>query len=59
MECTVPQALYRIVQLAGITPLSGTTNDEHMKEDVAVEHINFNKDLESNLHSIRSLVGVL
>jgi len=59
MECTVPQALYRIVQLAGITPLSGTTNDEHMKEDVVVEHINFNKDLESNLHSIRSLVGVL
>ncbi|KIM75943.1 hypothetical protein PILCRDRAFT_98815 [Piloderma croceum F 1598] len=57
-ECTAPQALYRIVQLAGITPLSGTTKGEHMKEDVAVEHIAFGEELSSHLHSIRNLIGV-
>ena len=57
-ECTAPQALYRIVQLTGITPLSGTTKEEHMKEDVAVEHIAFGEELGSHLHSIKNLIGV-
>lgn len=38
-SCTSAQALYKLAQLYGITPLSGTTNEEHMKEDVAVEKI--------------------
>jgi len=58
-KCTVPQALYRIVQLAQITPLSGTTNERHMKDDVAAEDITFEEELGSHLHSIRSLVGLL
>ena len=37
--CTPAQALFKIAQLNGITPLSGTTNETHMDEDVAVEGI--------------------
>ncbi|KAH9896138.1 Aldo/keto reductase [Cubamyces lactineus] len=37
--CTPAQALFRIAQLHGITPLSGTTNETHMDEDIAVEAI--------------------
>jgi len=56
---TAPQILYRIVQLAGIIPLSGTTNEQHMKEDVEVDHLNFDEKLSGHLHSIRDLVGLL
>ncbi|KAH9858850.1 Aldo/keto reductase [Lenzites betulinus] len=39
--CTPAQAVFRFAQLHGITPLSGTTNDKHMEEDVSAEQINF------------------
>ncbi|KAI0829650.1 Aldo/keto reductase [Trametes gibbosa] len=38
--CTPAQALFRFAQLHGITPLSGTTSEKHMDEDIAAEHIN-------------------
>ncbi|KAH9944724.1 NADP-dependent oxidoreductase domain-containing protein [Amylocystis lapponica] len=44
-NCTPEQALFRLAQLHGITPLSGTTNEQHMREDVAVQDI----DLENHL----------
>jgi diketogulonate reductase-like aldo/keto reductase len=56
-RCTVPQGLFRIVQLEGITPLSGTTNEHHMKEDVAAENIAFSDSVRSHLDFIRSVVG--
>ncbi|KAJ9107539.1 hypothetical protein QFC21_000997 [Naganishia friedmannii] len=34
---TVEQILFKFCQSIGITPLSGTTNEQHMKEDVEVE----------------------
>ncbi|KAJ9100698.1 hypothetical protein QFC20_005391 [Naganishia adeliensis] len=34
---TVQQVLFKFCQSIGITPLSGTTNEQHMEEDVAVE----------------------
>lgn len=34
---TVEQILFKFCQSIGITPLSGTTDERHMKEDVAVE----------------------
>jgi len=58
-NCTVAQALFRIAQLAQITPLSGTTDEQHMKEDVAVESINFSEEVESHLQTIRSLIGAV
>jgi len=30
------QAMYKLLMSLGITPLDGTTNSEHMKEDLAV-----------------------
>ncbi|EMD33668.1 hypothetical protein CERSUDRAFT_98230 [Gelatoporia subvermispora B] len=40
VNCTPAQMLFRVAQLRGVTPLSGTTSEQHMKEDVAVENIN-------------------
>ncbi|KAI0035857.1 Aldo/keto reductase [Vararia minispora EC-137] len=37
--CTPAQVVYRLAQELGVTPLSGTTSEEHMREDVAVEGI--------------------
>lgn len=37
--CTPAQALYRFSQSQGITPLTGTTSEEHMKEDLRVDKI--------------------
>ena len=31
--------MYKVAQLQGIIPLSGTKNEEHMKQDVAVENL--------------------
>ena len=36
---TVAQTVYKFAQLQGIIPLSGTKNEEHMKQDVAVENL--------------------
>jgi aryl-alcohol dehydrogenase-like predicted oxidoreductase len=38
--CTPQQAVYNLAQTLGITPLSGTKNEGHMREAVAAEHIN-------------------
>jgi len=42
-KCTPAQAVYRLAQLHGITPLCGSTNEEHMREAVAVEGIEFDE----------------
>ena len=34
--------MYKFAQLQGIIPLSGTKNEEHMKQDVAVENMPLN-----------------
>jgi diketogulonate reductase-like aldo/keto reductase len=55
--CSVAQALYRFTQMEGIVPLSGTTNEKHMKDDVNVERI----DLSSKkklVEEVRSFVGL-
>jgi diketogulonate reductase-like aldo/keto reductase len=57
--CTAPQGLLRFAQLEGITPLSGTTNETHMEEDVAAQNITFSDRVGNHLRSIKSLVGVL
>ncbi len=36
---TPVQAVYKVAQLEGIVPLSGTKNEEHMQQDVAVESV--------------------
>ena len=44
-RCTPAQALFRLVQVHGITPLSGTTSEEHMREDIAAEAVDLSQDL--------------
>lgn len=34
--CTPEQALFKLAQTQGITPLSGTTDEKHMQEDIVV-----------------------
>ena len=43
-NCTPAQALYRFAQLQGITPLSGTTDGMHMREDLEVENIELSEE---------------
>lgn len=38
-QCSPAQAVYRLAQLQGVTPLSGTTNEAHMRDDIALENI--------------------
>jgi diketogulonate reductase-like aldo/keto reductase len=38
-KCTPEQVLFRIAQMHGVTPLCGTTNEAHMREAVAAEHV--------------------
>ena len=45
-HCTPAQVLFKLAQVHGITPLSGTTNEEHMREDVAAETIDLSQSLE-------------
>ena len=35
--CSPEEIVYRFAQSVGVTPLSGTTSEAHMKADVAVE----------------------
>ncbi|KAL1676252.1 NADP-dependent oxidoreductase domain-containing protein [Schizophyllum commune] len=42
--CTPAQVLFKIAQSNGITPLTGTTNEQHMREDLEVEKLDFSSD---------------
>ncbi|KAL4244320.1 NADP-dependent oxidoreductase domain superfamily protein [Abortiporus biennis] len=53
-RCTPAQLYFRLAQIDGITPLSGTTNEEHMKEDVAVESIEISEEDEKDLTELRA-----
>ncbi|GBE80564.1 NADPH-dependent conjugated polyketone reductase C2 [Sparassis crispa] len=45
---TPAQVLFRLAQLHGITPLSGTTNERHMKEDADVENVDIRLEDEND-----------
>lgn len=38
-NCSPPQAVYRFVQSLGITPLCGTTDEAHMRDDLTAENL--------------------
>lgn len=53
------QTLYKFAQAEGIVPLSGTTTETHMRDDIAVEDMSFHgQDVDVRLKSLRGLVGV-
>ena len=37
--CTDAQVLFKIAQMHGVTPLCGTTNEQHMDEALAAEEL--------------------
>lgn len=41
---TPAQAVYRISQLEGIVPLSGTKDETHMREDLEVQDVQLDED---------------
>ena len=38
-SCTPAQVVFRIAQVNGVTPLSGTTQEKHMDDAVATEKL--------------------
>jgi diketogulonate reductase-like aldo/keto reductase len=55
-DCTPAQTVFRFAQLQGVTPLSGTTNELHMQQDLAVENIQFPATCDSHLNVIKQYV---
>ncbi|KAI0363012.1 Aldo/keto reductase [Pilatotrama ljubarskyi] len=53
--CTPAQALFRIAQLHGVTPLSGTTKETHMDDAVATERLDFS-DVQTSVAEIMQIV---
>ena len=47
-RCIPAQAVFRLAQVHSITPLSGTTSEEHMREDIAAEAVDLSQDLDSD-----------
>ncbi|KAI0744023.1 Aldo/keto reductase [Daedaleopsis nitida] len=53
--CTPAQALFKIAQMNGVTPLSGTTNEQHMDDAVTVEKLDF-EDTQASVDDILKIV---
>ena len=54
LDCTPAQALYRIAQARGVTPISGTTSEDHMKDDVAVEQLVLDDEMNAMVTTLTS-----
>lgn len=55
---TAAQTVFRIAQLKGVIPLSGTTNETHMQQDVAIEHHSLEEaGLESSWAAVKQMLG--
>jgi diketogulonate reductase-like aldo/keto reductase len=43
-SCTAEQAVYRLAQLREITPLCGSTDEQHMREAIAASQLVFDTE---------------
>ncbi|PPR04370.1 hypothetical protein CVT26_004208 [Gymnopilus dilepis] len=55
-KMTNAQAIYKLCQLEGVVPLSGTQNEAHMREDVAVESMSYDPSSEELLLAVRKFI---
>ncbi|KAH9484878.1 Aldo-keto reductase family 1 member C13 [Psilocybe cubensis] len=55
-KMTAPQTVYKIAQLEGIIPLSGTTDENHMRQDVSVEELSFFEGSSQFLEDVRKFI---
>ncbi|EGO00502.1 hypothetical protein SERLA73DRAFT_181129 [Serpula lacrymans var. lacrymans S7.3] len=53
---TPPQVIFKLAQLQGITPLSGTTDRNHMQQDLAAELLVFHSEVASQVKSVAKLI---
>ena len=52
------QTVFRFAQLKGVIPLSGTTDETHMRQDVGVENHSLKEEgLESSLAAVKEILG--
>lgn len=56
--CSPEQAVYRLAQSQGITPISGTTNEQHMRDDVEVENIEVDDPSKESLDEVIAWMGL-
>lgn len=54
--CTPAQIAYKLAQSKGVIPLSGTSNETHMKEDIAVQDVCLPESCKSDLKLLKELV---
>ncbi|KAH7923148.1 Aldo/keto reductase [Leucogyrophana mollusca] len=52
LDCTPPQVLFKLAQLHDITPLTGTTDELHMQQDLAAEHLVFKDEVENEVTNV-------
>lgn len=55
---TAAQVVYRLAQSQGITPISGTTQEIHMQQDVAVGDIELDSEDTSVFDNVVSWMGL-
>ncbi|KAI0666028.1 Aldo/keto reductase [Trametes maxima] len=53
--CTVAQVLFKIAQLHGITPLSGTTKEPHMDDAIATENLDLS-DVQTHVEEVLQII---
>jgi diketogulonate reductase-like aldo/keto reductase len=54
---TPEQTVYKLAQLQGITPLSGTTQVEHMRQDLNVEAAEWKEDgIQREVELVKKLI---
>ncbi|KAN0091326.1 NADP-dependent oxidoreductase domain containing protein [Tylopilus felleus] len=56
MDVTPAQVIFKLAQLHGIVPLTGTTNELHMQQDLAAERIVFMEDVDSEIRNITKFI---
>ncbi|KAG5641849.1 hypothetical protein DXG03_004108 [Asterophora parasitica] len=54
--CTPAQVVYKIAQLEGIVPLSGTTSTLHMQQDITVNEIELPAESNAKLGVVRNFI---
>jgi len=55
LDITPAQVIFKLAQLHNVVPLTGTTNEMHMQQDLAAERIVFS-DVENETRSITEFI---
>ncbi|KAF9241849.1 NADP-dependent oxidoreductase domain-containing protein [Melanogaster broomeanus] len=56
LDVTPAQVVFKLAQLHNIVPLTGTTNELHMQQDLAAEQITFGDEVKGEMRTIIELV---